>query len=275
MANDKWSSEKYVKNASFVANLGNPVIDLLDPQLTDHILDIGCGDGALTLRLAQRCASVLATDSSADMVSAATARGLDAQVIPAAKIGTMDAEQFDAVFSNAALHWILKDEEEREATFTGIHKVLKRNGRLTFEMGGFGNVAEVTSCLLLACKHAGIAEEDLRRAIPWWFPTAQQMTDVLTHNGFTVDFIELRHRPTELVRGQTAVEWLETFGFWALDLLPPDIRGRVTREVANAIEYSCKRETDGRWVVCSVVYAPRKLISKVNYMRLKVSARKV
>ena len=103
-----WNADRYAEHASFVPDLGHDVVKLLSPQPGQRILDLGCGEGALTERIMQLGADVLGIDASADMVAAAQKRGVTARIIDGHQL-PFDHE-FDAVFSNAALHWMLPQD---------------------------------------------------------------------------------------------------------------------------------------------------------------------
>jgi len=129
-----WDPKSYEKHAGFVPALGAPVLELLAPEPGEAILDLGCGDGALTEKLAQAGAEVIGVDSSAEQVEAAKARGLDARV---ADCQALDFQQaFDAAFSNAALHWM----KDPDAVISGVARALRPGGRFVGEFGGAGNV---------------------------------------------------------------------------------------------------------------------------------------
>lgn len=195
-----WSASVYSDNARFVSDLGAAVLDWLAPQPGERILDLGCGDGALTVRLKEAGADVLGVDPSDDFVAATRARGVPAQ--------TGDGEaltfenDFDAVFSNAALHWMTRPD----AVASGVHAALKPGGRFVAEFGGHGNVAAiVTGLRALADKH-GI---DPGLAKPWYFPTAAEYETLLSKHGFDVERIATIPRPTPLPSGLKG--WIRTF----------------------------------------------------------------
>ena len=123
-----WSAERYAETAHFVPALGARVLELLAPASGERILDLGCGDGLLTEKIAAAGATVVAVDAGPDMVAAARARGLDARVIDGQKLPL--AGEFDAVFSNAALHWM----RDQEAVLRGVYRALKPRGRFIAEM---------------------------------------------------------------------------------------------------------------------------------------------
>ena len=131
-ATQRWAAGDYVRNFSFVPDLGLPVLDLLAPRAGERILDLGCGDGALTEKLAAGGASVVGVDASPEMIALAVGRGLDARVVAGEDL-TFDVE-FDAVFSNAALHWMLKPR----VVAANVLLALKPGGRFVGEFGGFG-----------------------------------------------------------------------------------------------------------------------------------------
>jgi len=139
-----WDPDRYACNARFVADLGEPVVDLLAPQPGERILDLGCGDGALTERLVALGAAVVGVDASDDQVAAARGRGLDARVMDGARLSF--ADEFDAVFSNAAMHWM----RDLAAVAAGVKRALRPGGRFVGEMGGAENVAKVSEALLSA-----------------------------------------------------------------------------------------------------------------------------
>ncbi|HWH57205.1 MAG TPA: class I SAM-dependent methyltransferase [Terriglobales bacterium] len=124
-----WDSSRYAQNARFVSDLGQPVLELLNPQPGERILDLGCGDGALTEKLVAAGAEVVGVDGSADMVSASRERGLDARVMDAYDLTF--SNEFDAVFSNAALHWMKRDPD---TVIQGVYRALKPSGRFAAEM---------------------------------------------------------------------------------------------------------------------------------------------
>src|SRR5271156_2289564 len=130
-----WKAERYAEHAHFVPALGQAVLDLLAPKAGERILDLACGDGVLTAKIAATGASVYGVDGSADMIAAATARGLEARVMDGMNL-QFDHE-FDAVFSNAALHWM----KDPDAVIRGVARALKLRGRFVAEMGGHGCVA--------------------------------------------------------------------------------------------------------------------------------------
>jgi trans-aconitate methyltransferase len=198
----EWNSSRYAQNARFVSDLGQPVLDLLNPQPGERILDLGCGDGALTEKLVATGAEVVGIDASHDMVGAAKTRGLNVHVADGDSLN-FDAE-FDAVFSNAALHWMKRDPD---AVITGIHRALKPGGRFAAEMGGFGNVAAINVALFATLDQFGIANPSAFN--PWYFPTADEYRERIERAGFQVDYIELIPRPTPLPTGMRG--WLETF----------------------------------------------------------------
>ena len=130
LSKQHWSAERYAATAHFVPAFGGPVVELLDPQPGERILDLGCGDGVLTEKIGAIGATVVAVDAAPDMVAAAKARGLDARVIPGQSLAFEG--EFDAVFSNAALHWM----RPQEAVLDGVRRALKPGARFVAEMGG-------------------------------------------------------------------------------------------------------------------------------------------
>jgi SAM-dependent methyltransferase len=161
-----WSPDTYVANADFVPALGQPVLDLLRPQSGERILDLGCGDGSLTEKLVVVGAQVVGIDGSPEMIAAARQRGLEAKVMDARSLAFEN--EFDAVFSNAVLHWIRDDPD---APIAGAFRALRAGGRFVGELGGHANVAAITVALVATLERRGI-----RKAaswIPWYFPTVE------------------------------------------------------------------------------------------------------
>ncbi len=244
----EWQAERYAQKAQFVSDLGTPVVELLAPRPGERVLDLGCGDGALTLQLERRGAVVVGVDASADMIRRAREQGLDAQVLDGAALA-FDHE-FDAVFSNAALHWMKSDPD---AVIQGVARSLRPGGRFVGEMGGHGNVAAITVALTAVLERLG---QDGAAANPWYFPTPEGYRARLEAAGFAVPQIELIPRPTPLAAGIEG--WLETFAGPFLRRLPEPDR-------APALEATIKlltpvlRDERGRWTA--------------DYVRLRFEAR--
>lgn len=243
----RWDPERYQRNAAFVAELGAPLLELLAPRPGERILDLGCGDGALTERLAA-IATVLGVDGSANQVAAARARGLEASVMDGARLAFHG--EFDAVFSNAALHWM----RDPDAVIDGVWRALKPGGRFVAECGGAGNVAAIVAALMAALDRRGI---DGRAAMPWYFPAPAEYGARLERRGFTVDTLALIPRPTPLPGALGA--WLDTFAESFLAAVPAAERPAVKREVEAALRPSLLGP-DGIWIA--------------DYVRLRFAAHK-
>jgi SAM-dependent methyltransferase len=195
-----WSAAGYDKNARFVSDLGAEILAWLDPKPGERVLDLGCGDGALTQKIAEAGAAVIGVDTSADFLSTARRRGLDVRKMDGQAL-TFHAE-FDAVFSNAALHWMTKPE----AVLAGIARALKPSGRFVAEFGGHGNVAAIVTAMRSAALAFG---GDPALAHPWFFPMPAEYEALGMRAGFHCKRLELKPRPTLL---PTAMDgWLMTF----------------------------------------------------------------
>ena len=243
-----WDPDRYARNAGFVAELGVPLIDLLAPRAGERVLDLGCGDGVLTERLAALGLEVLGVDASAEQVAAARKRGLDARQVDGEAL-PFEAE-FDAVFSNAALHWM----RDPNAVIAGVGQALKPGGRFVGEFGGAGNVRQIIEAVLAALARRGIDGEAVN---PWYFPSPEAYRERLEAGGFTVETIELFPRPTPLP-GELA-DWLETFAETFLKLVPEAERSGLAQEVSEALRPRL-RDAAGCW--------------SADYVRLRFSARK-
>lgn len=242
-----WNADSYAKHARFVSDLGAPVIELLAPQPGERILDLGCGDGVLTEKIAAAGAVVVAVDAAPDMVAAARARGLDARVVPGQSLAF--EREFDAVFSNAALHWM----RPQEAVLAGVRRALKPGGRFVAEMGGHNNTAAIQTAMRAVLARRGIETLGLS---PWYFPSAEAYRAKLEAAGFAVDEIALIPRPTPMPAGLDA--WLETFADDFLNPLPPEERPAARREICDLLQPFLRDET-GMWIA--------------DYVRLRFRAR--
>ena len=232
-----WDSSRYAQNARFVSDLGQSVLELLNPQPGERILDLGCGDGALTEKLVAAGAEVVGVDGSADMVSASRERGLDARVMDAYDLTF--SNEFDAVFSNAALHWMKRDPD---TVIQGVYRALKPSGRFAAEMGGHGCVAAIVVALCATLQKYAIAQP--ASFIPWYFPTVDDYRLRLERVGFRVEYIALIPRPTPLPTGMRG--WLETFAIPFTNLLPESARGAFLDEVTQRLGPALCDER-GRW----------------------------
>jgi trans-aconitate methyltransferase len=234
-AQPHWNPAQYAQTARFVSDLGMPVVDLLAPQPGERILDLGCGDGPLTQKLVALGCSVVGVDASPEMVAAARALGLDARVMDGHALA-FDGE-FDAVFSNAALHWMTQPEK----VVAGVWRALKPGGRFVGECGGQGNVGRVVEALEAALARRGI---DARRVNPWYFASAGEYRVRLEACGFEVDSIALIERPTPLP-GHLA-DWLQTFAKSFIEALPPEQHAGFLEEVAALCRpHLC--DANGKW----------------------------
>ena len=225
----RWSPTDYAQNAGFVPALGAAALALLDPRAGEMILDIGCGDGTLTQQISAAGAKVIGLDASPDMVEAARGKGVDAYVADAQALDLPAQRdrfgQFDAAFSNAALHWML----DPGAVARSVFALLRDGGRFVGEMGGEGNVAIL---------RRGIRDELTERGYPvpaedpQWYASPDVFRAVYGAAGFDDIEANLIARPTPLPTG--IVGWVKTFRSGWLDVagVPEEFRD----EIAVAVE---------------------------------------
>jgi ubiquinone/menaquinone biosynthesis C-methylase UbiE len=241
-----WGAERYDRNARFVSDLGSAVLRWLDPQPGERILDLGCGDGALTERIAAAGADVLGADNSASLLEAARARGLNVTFVDGQALA-FDRE-FDAVFSNAALHWMTRAGD----VVKGVARALKPGGRFVAEFGGHGNIAAIVTALRAnAIRHG----KDPALAAGWYYPTSEEYRTLLEANGFAVAEIGLYPRPTPLPTGMRG--WLSTFREAYFEQWPASEREAIVAEV-EALLAPALRDRAGNWTA--------------DYVRLRVKA---
>ena len=243
-----WSALTYAPYGRLLASHVDGVLDLLDPQPGERILDLGCGDGTTSRRLLDRGCTLVAIDSSPTLLAAARGQGIDARLMDAQAL-TFESE-FDAVFSNSALHWFT----DMDAALAGVHRALVPGGRFVAECSGAGHAEALRRAMAEACARFGLpySESDL-----WLFPGVEDQRERLQRSGFEVASIELFHRPTPLPGDAAA--WVRTFGRSFLEALPETERERFAADVQDAVRAEMLRgET---WVL--------------DFMRLRFAAHRV
>ncbi|KAK6433277.1 hypothetical protein LTR95_010549, partial [Oleoguttula sp. CCFEE 5521] len=263
MANNKadhWSSEKYQNAAGFVPQLTTKVLEYLSPQPGEKILDIGCGDGQLTTTIASRVTDtghVLGLDASPSFIATAQKSNTLSQL----KYELQDCTEldqheltnahWDKVFSNAAMHWILRAPETRAKYFSAVHRALKPGGRFIFEMGGKGNCAELHTAFTAALTTVGgLLIDAAREASPWFFPSVDWMREALEDAGFNVLVCESEYRPTKSTEsrqdGSGGLDgWVRLMGASFLEAVDESKREEVVKRVCEWVEGAVAREEDG------------------------------
>ncbi len=242
---NRWNADAYNKHAAFVSELALSVVDLLAPKAGEQILDLGCGEGRLALEIQTSGAKVTAVDASAEMVASARAKGLDAHVMNATNMPFEN--HFDALFSNAVLHWI----KESDSVVKNIYNVLKPGGRFVAEFGGEGNAKTAVDAMAQAFKEHpefGAFEN------PWFFPSVAHYQKLLESQGFRVEYIELIKRPTPV---DDISHWLDLFANGVTAHLSPTEFGVFKEEVRRI----CK----------PTLYSPKNGWH-IDYVRLRLKA---
>jgi len=222
-----WDPLAYGKDGKFVHGLASGVLEWLAAKPGERILDLGCGDGQLTHRIAANGATVVGVDTSPEMVAAARSLGIVAMEANAESLPFSD-HAFDAAFSNAALHWVLN----QDAMLAQVRRVLKPGGRFVAEMGGHGNIAAIRVALAAVLARHGC---DGRGGGPNYYPTPESYAERLVQHGFKVQQIALIQRPT-LLPESGMPGWLRTFRRGVLDSLPEALRETVVEETTALLE---------------------------------------
>jgi SAM-dependent methyltransferase len=222
-----WSPSDYAVHAGFVPRLAAGIVERLDPKAGERILDLGCGDGTLTAEIKACGADVLGVDLSDELLAVARMKGLRVRKLDGHALDF--SSEFDAVFSNAALHWMRKPA----LVIAGVARALKPHGRFVGELGGHGNVAAIATAMRAVGKERN---GDPALVAPWFFPTVDEYGELLVEGGFIVREIALVPRPTPLKTGMEG--WLRTFGRSFFDQFSEPERSDVLGEVIELLRPS-------------------------------------
>jgi len=243
-----WNADLYESRHSFVWERARELVALLAPQDGERILDVGCGTGQLTAELAQAGSRVLGIDSSPAMIEQAR-KNFPRIEFRVADVRTMEFHnEFDAVFSNAVLHWV----KEADAAAAAIGRALAPGGRFVAEFGGLGNIR-----LLMGAVFATLESLGLERVEPWYFPGVGEYARLLERHGFEVRYAALLDRPTPLEGGESGMaNWIEMFGRPFLDAIDPARKDEIVRGVVERARPALCH--DGQWTA--------------DYRRLRVAA---
>jgi trans-aconitate methyltransferase len=234
-----WDADRYQRQFGYVSAMAGDLVELLDPRPGEVVLDLGCGTGELAARIAVTGARVWAVDADPAMVAAASERlGPDRVLLADGHSFTLP-EPVDAVFSNAALHWMPRPAE----VIARVRAALAPNGRFVAELGGAGNIEAILAAFAAATAEAGLPAPPT----PWYFPTPGQYATLLEAGGFQVARMEHFARPTPLEGGDRALaDWLAMFGRSLTAAVPPDRLPQVVVRTAKLAAPRLRRH--GRWV---------------------------
>ncbi|BCG59137.1 class I SAM-dependent methyltransferase [Paenibacillus sp. URB8-2] len=248
----QWNTGTYDADMSFVSRFGESLIGLLKPQPGERIIDWGCGTGDLAAAIAGYGAAVTGIDASAEMIQTARAKYPDLSFILADGQTYVAEQPVDAVFSNAALHWL----KNADGAAASIAASLRTGGRLIAEFGALGNIASVVAGLPRAFAAIGASD---KLQLPWYFPSTGQYATLLERHGLTVDLVLCFDRPTPLEGGEQGFrQWLNTFANGVLSVLSPSEREAVLGHVEQDLKPTLFQKD--RW--------------EMDYRRIRVVARK-
>ena len=202
--NIKWDASKYTSDFSFVHQYGNSVMELIDADKGSTILDLGCGNGALSKTLQDKGFIVKGIDASKELLDIAKKNYPNIEFIQADATNFSLPEPVDVIFSNAVFHWI--DKEQQQDMLKCVYNALKENGQFVFEFGGYGNNQLIHSAL-----EKIFSEYSYTYKMPFYFPTISEYSALLENAGFRVRYAILFDRPTELKGENGLKDWINMF----------------------------------------------------------------
>jgi trans-aconitate methyltransferase len=247
---DTWDASLYDSNHRFVSNYGESLIDLLAPQNGEHILDVGCGTGDLANTLSELGCSVIGIDKSANMIQYAKSKYSQIPFHVKDVLELDDHNVFDAVFSNATLHWVNQPKDALKA----IYHSLKSGGRFVAEFGGAGNVEMITNEIRLQLEAVGIEYKS-----PWYYPTIGQYSSLMEEVGFNVTLAVHYDRPTLLEGKEGLRNWIGMFAVSIFESVPNDLKADVLMKIENRLQETLYK--DGNWMA--------------DYKRIRVIGKKI
>jgi trans-aconitate methyltransferase len=249
----KWNADLYDDKHGFVSKYGEDLVEVLSPQKGERILDLGCGTGYLADLITRSGSTVIGIDSSLDMITKAKAEypRLEFKVQSATDFHFDDP--FDAIFSNATLHWVL----DKEAAIDCMYTNLKRSGRLVIEMGGKHNVESIITALQKSLTKRGLDKNAATQL--WYFPSLSEYTTLLEKRGFRVNYAAHYNRGTELKDTEHGIkDWIKMFGGAYLKGISESVVSEILEEVQTALKPLLFK--DGKWIA--------------DYKRLRIVATK-
>jgi trans-aconitate methyltransferase len=237
---NQWDAELYDNKHSFVSRLATDLVELLAPKSGEGILDLGCGTGHLTHNIAIRGAEVIGIDNAPTMIEQARKNYPNLKFEVADGTNLHFTEQFDAIFSNAVLHWIKEPEE----VVIGINRALKPGGRFVAEFGGKGNVQAIVTAIYHALQKAGYPAD--AALSPWYFPSIGEYGSLLEKHGLQLTFATLFERPTPLEDGEQGMQnWLKMFANSFFNELSLDAQMSILTDIENQLRPTLYK--NGTW----------------------------
>ena len=233
----RWDADLYDDRHAFVWKHGSSLVELLDPQPGERILDLGCGTGHLTASLAEKGVAVVGLDHSEEMLAQARSAYPHLPFVQGDARDFSFPEPFDAVFSNAVLHWV----RPPEAVIGCVRKSLRPGGRFVAELGGRGNVRTIEAAMRTATAGVGVPSD----GPPWYFPGVSEYATLLEAAGLEVRYAILFDRPTPLEGANGMRDWVAMFARGVLDSVPKERREEFFRAVEEETRAVLFR--DGGW----------------------------
>lgn len=236
--NIRWDADAYTRDFDFVHQYSGDVMSLLDLRAGETVLDLGCGNGALTRRLADAGVNAVGMDASPELLAAAR------ETYPELTFLAGDATDFtlerpvDAVFSNAVFHWI--GEEDQPAMLRCVNGALREGGQLVFEFGGRGNNRKIHRALAEAFAAAGLVYR-----MPFYFPSIGTYAPLLEAAGFEVSYAALFERPTKLKGKDGLTDWIRMFVRTPFDQMPEETERQIIETAVSRLRPELWR--DGVW----------------------------
>lgn len=237
---DYWNAHLYDQNHSFVSKYGNSLIELLAPKQGEKILDLGCGTGDLAKKLYDIGVNIIGVDKSNNMIREAMGKYPNITFMVRDAIDLSYNIEFDAVFSNATLHWVKQPKQALHC----IYQSLKSGARFVAEFGGKGNVQIITDEIIHQFKELGI--EYKLEQFPWYYPSIGEYTSLMEEIGFRVIFAQHFDRPTPLDGENGLKNWIEMFGSQMFESIDKDRKDYIITKVQNNLKEILYK--DGNWI---------------------------